>query len=210
MRVAYTPPTVPGMQSTWEEPNPPHAKWHRSAAGAVPAWLVGGLALFGICTLLSLAAFATAVIIGAVSPPAIAATLDALPTPSGGAPTVGGNCECSSSSGAVCCCCQSCGCGAQAPVQAQPPATATGGNWDIDVGAPGVAGGGFCQCNGVCCCCSSCDCTGPGVGITNSTVHLEGNCNGVANCNGDLPARFRRRLDDNARQRLAASLVVPL
>ena len=124
-------------------------------------------------------------------------------------PSIGGDCQCSASAGAVCCCCSHCGCGGEAPPQAQRRGNDTegerGGNWDIDVGAPGVAGGGFCQCNGQCCCCSSCDCTGPGSSVVNSTVSVSGDCNSVgggASCNGDLPAR-RRLADDASAQRLS-------
>lgn len=106
-------------------------------------------------------------------------------------PSVGGDCQCSSSSGAVCCCCSHCGC----DTSAAPPSNTShehGGNWDIDVGAPGVAGGGFCQSNENCVCCSSCDCTGPGSSVVNSTISVSGDCNSVGggtSCNGDLPAR---------------------
>ena len=182
----------------------------RAAASAVWIRRLGSfcwtaLAAVGLATLLGLASLGAVTVITSFPPVTGLATLDAVP--SRNAPVVQGNCQCSSSSGAVCCCCSHCGCGADAPQQAQASITesSSGGNWDIDVGGPGVAGGGYCQCNGQCCCCSSCDCTGPGVQVTNSSIVMRGDCNGVANCNGEVPAR--RKLHARARDDLDRWLV---
>jgi len=165
------------------------------------------LAAIGLMTVLGLASLGGASLFASWSPAPGLAAFDVTPSRSAAA-VVEGNCQCSSSSGAVCCCCSHCGCGAEAPPQAQVGVaeSSSGGNWDIDVGGPGVAGGGYCQCNGQCCCCSSCDCTGPGVQVKNSTIVVHGNCNGVANCNGGLPAR-RRQLHARARDELDRRLV---
>ena len=115
------------------------------------------------------------------------------PWPSPGLPKQaggnGGTTQCTGSIGAVCCCTSQCGC-SSVPTSASPPhdgngtsASPGGGNWDIDVGGLGTAGGGYCQCNAACCCCSSCDCTGPGLTMHNSSIVVH----------GDLPARRRLR-----------------
>lgn len=171
---------------------------------------VAALATIGASTLATIGASTT---LSAVAPTTTTLATAGESTPA--LPTVGGECKCTSSQGSSCCCCSHCGCGVNAPPQEVAPASGVnqsgshqnanwGGNWDIDVGGSGVAGGGFCQCNGQCCCCSSCDCTGPGISMKNTTIH--GNCVGVGNCNGDLPARRKLLLSHQVRRRLAMNL----
>ena len=135
--------------------------------------------------------------------------LPAAPPTEDSAGSVHGDCKCEHSSGSVCCCCSHCGCGSNNPMherrhlQSNSSSPKSGGNWDIDVGGIGTAGGGYCQCNGMCCCCSSCECTGPGTSVKDSNVTIQGSCNSVggANCNGELPAR-RRMLSERIRGQL--------
>lgn len=179
------------------------------------------LAAFGLASLLALSGIGAWTVMSAfwLSPAVIPSHMRSSPalaaistnTDESNFPQVHGDCKCDHSSGAVCCCCSHCGCTPTAAsaglipgISSNESQPATGGNWDIDVGGAGTAGGGFCQCNGGCCCCSSCDCTGPGSKFVNAT--MIGNCNGVSNCNGDLPARQRRFLSDDVQTLLLAEL----
>ena len=172
------------------------------------------LAAFGLATLLALAGVGAWTVASAGARPAgtiMTATMTADADESNSPTQVHGGCQCDHSSGAVCCCCSHCGCSSSTASGSQAAGMSNGsfrptngGNWDIDVGGAGTAGGGYCQCNGGCCCCSSCDCTGPGSRFINATIN--GNCNGVSNCNGDLPARQRRTLSDSIQARLQYEL----
>lgn len=115
------------------------------------------------------------------------------------APEIHGDCKCdSSSSGAVCCCCSHCGCGGQMPPQAGSMEHA-GGGWARDSHGPGVAGGGFCQCNGQCCCCSSCDCSASGDAAA---------VRNVSSASSMTSGRaLRERVGTDARERLIARLL---
>ena len=179
-------------------------------------------AVIGVVTVVVLTGIGSATIFHSLmSAPAsytLTADISELENPPAQSPVQGptqvhGDCQCDHSNGAVCCCCSHCGCSsssssssfssAASPRGNQSPPT-TGGNWDIDVGGIGTAGGGYCQCDGGCCCCSSCDCTGPGTKLSNVT--LAGQCNGVSNCNSDLPARQRRALSESILQILELEL----
>jgi hypothetical protein len=154
--------------------------------------VVGSVTAIAASALMALAMVSGAGVpdIGAASLPAIAA--DAMPDTTSS--NINGDCNCHGSNGAVCCCCSHCACsshGASAMQKVRNISSSQGGNWDIDVGGAGTAGGGYCQSNDQCVCCSSCECTGPGTSVKHSNVTVKGNCNGVSNCNGELPARRR-------------------
>ena len=190
------------------------------AVSLLPTWkqrstknLIAGATSVSICFLSSIG-LASVIILAMIglgtlsSLPMYSVHANLLQEPSVEKAAVNGDCQCSSSSGAVCCCCSHCGCGIDSPgnrLQNDSSGHQMGGNWDIDVGGSGVAGGGYCQCNGQCCCCSSCDCTGPGISVSNSSIQIHGACVGIANCNGDLPAR-RRALHRRVKDRVAQNL----
>ena len=153
---------------------------------------LSALAAFGLVCLIALSAVGIRSLVSTplrTAPAVMMMTAAPAELPGAG---MGGGCKCSNSDGAVCCCCSHCGCGQLSPGRRhleEGEGQTGGGHWDADVGGIGSAGGGLCQCNSVCCCCSSCDCTGPGVSIQNSSIKVAGNCNGVENCVGDVPAR---------------------
>ena len=141
-------------------------------------------------------------------------TLAITPSEAPAAASVNGNCECDHSSGSVCCCCSHCGCGANSPRPSsrrmiEEADDNNGGNWDIDVGGLGTAGGGYCQCNGQCCCCSSCDCSSSVPSLKHANITTSGPCSGIENCNGDLPARRRhqRALSERVKAYLERKLI---
>ena len=224
MRGSYQPPRFTASDrasgcNEWadanEEPNEPPADFsRRMQRTAILTFAgIGGLSVLGF----AIVGIATVALPGA---PAIAAArsypgIKMLASSPPETPEVNGNCQCDHSSGSVCCCCSHCGCGANSPTSRRLPEATddanenkNGGNWDIDVGGLGTAGGGYCQCNGQCCCCSSCDCSSSGPSMKHANITMSGPCSGIENCNGDLPARRQRALSERVRAQLDYKLLV--